>query len=345
MVWKNVLYVSIVIILLFGVGVLFFFLISKHTNQLLSPGGLNLAPQPTPKPLLSLSFTNLAKRSYLGSSIKLGDAIKRYDGFTSHLFTYTSDGYTISGLANLPLSPLSHKFPVIIMIRGYVDQKEYQTGMGTSRAAEVFAKNGYITLAPDFLGYGQSDRAPSKLNDNLAEWGIWWQRFHNPIEVLNLIASVKSIGMADPQKIGIWAHSNGGQIALSILEISQNDYPTTLWAPVSKPFPYSALFYTDEFADEGKYLRKQLAKLETDYDVNDFSITNYFGQIKAPLQIQQGTADPEVPLDWSNDLVAKLKALSCEVTYITVPGADHNMVSSWDKAVANDLDFFNKHLQ
>ena len=44
--------------------------------------------------------------------------------------------------------------PVIIQFRGYVERSIYQPGAGTKKTAEVFAKNGFISLAPDFLGYG-----------------------------------------------------------------------------------------------------------------------------------------------------------------------------------------------
>ena len=35
-----------------------------------------------------------------------------------------------------------------------------------------------------------------------------------------------------------------------------------LWAPVSKPFPYNILYYTDEAEDRGKWLRGEIAKFE-----------------------------------------------------------------------------------
>jgi len=138
---------------------------------------------------------------------------------------------------------------------------------------------------------------------------------------------------------------NGGQVALSVLEITQQPYPTTLWAPVSKPFPYSILYYTDEFDDEGKALRHELAQFEKEYDVRRFSITDYLEQIKAPLQLHQGTADDAVPQAWSDELVERLEALELEADYFIYPGADHNLVGSWDTVVARDLAFFGRHLQ
>lgn len=176
------------------------------------------------------------------------------------------------------------------------------------------------------------------------EYDVWWERFNNPVQVLNLLASIKNLPQADPDKIGIWAHSNGGQIALSVLEISQKAYPTTLWAPVTKPFPFAILFFTDEFEDEGKALRAEVARLEKDYDVRQYSITDYLDRIIAPLQIHQGSADEAVPLKWSNEFVTKLKNLKKDYKYYTYQSADHNMAGSWNTVINRDLVFFEKYL-
>jgi len=295
-----------------------------------------IAPSPTPKPLLVFTFDNLAQRKYEGSSIEIGEIINdKNEDYIAHLFTFWSDKKKVTGQINFPLTEKSKKMPVIVLLRGYVNQEDYQTGIGTEKAAGVFAQNGYITLAPDFLGYGGSDNPE---ND------VWWERFNNPVVVLNLLSSIKNLPQADPDKIGLWGHSNGGQIALSVLAISQKEIPTTLWAPVTKPFPYSILYFTDEFEDEGKALRAELYRLEKDYDVAQFSVTNYLDKIRASLQIHQGTADQSVPVTWTNDFVEKLDELEIINNYFKHPGADHNMVGSWNELIKQDLEFFEEEL-
>lgn len=334
-----------------GLGLAWF--AAREEMGFLSPVGSLLTEKPKEKPLEKFSFEALSQREFMASEIKLERVLNETDAFTAYLFSFVSDGRKVSGLANIPWNQSCPavinqgtsgsgqaakecKFPVIVLLRGWVDQKEYQTGIGTQRAGEVLAQNGYITLAPDFLGYGESD---------MPEDDVWWERFNNPVVVLNLLSSIKSLPQADPERIGIWAHSNGGQIALSVLEISRKPYPTTLWTPVSKPFPYSVLYYTDEFDDEGKALRAKLAQFEQEYDVRRYSITDYLERIKAPLQIHQGTADDAVPREWSDELVEKLEALDIEVEYFIYPGADHNMVGSWDTVVARDVAFFQSTLK
>jgi dipeptidyl aminopeptidase/acylaminoacyl peptidase len=251
-----------------------------------------------------------------------------------------------SGLINLPKKPGT--YPVIIMFRGYVDENIYQPGVGTQRVAEVYAKNGFITLAPDFLGYGESASPSADPFEN---------RFQTYTTALSLLASVPTLNTglsasysgiltADTEKIGIWGHSNGGHIALSVLAISGVNYPTVLWAPVSKSFPYSILYYTDEADDQGKELRRVLSRFESDYDTELFSPPNYYSRIKAPLDIFQGELDQEVPVWWTQDLVNTLKKSGLDIKYTSYPNADHNLMpTGWSDAVSQSTAFYANHLK
>src|SRR3989344_8329213 len=48
-----------------------------------------------------------------------------------------------SGQINIPKE--GESFPLILMLRGYIDKESFNTGDGTRRAAEFFAENGFIT--------------------------------------------------------------------------------------------------------------------------------------------------------------------------------------------------------
>lgn len=280
------------------------------------------------KPLDKYSINALSERNFTGSQIVFDEATATTSAYTVYTFHYMSDGKKVTGVAHLPHG--KGPFPVIVQFRGYVDREKYFPGEGTQRSAEVYAANGFISLAPDFLGFGGSDN-PSK--------DVFEERFQTYTAALNVLASIPTLPMAS-DKVGIWGHSNGGQIALTVLEILHSSIPATLWAPVSKPFPYSILYYTDEADDHGKMLRKELAIFESDYDVERYSLTNYIDRIVGPLQIHQGSADDAVPQKWSDDLAKKLKA-----DYFVYPRADHNMVGSWNTVVLRDVEFFKKNFQ
>lgn len=293
-----------------------------------------------PKPLEKYTIENLSKEKVKPGKFVIEEEISQNDKFSSYLFSFSFSPdlsgreKKVSGMIDVPFG--KGPFPIIIMLRGYVDKEIYKTGVGTRKAAAVFAKKSFITIAPDFLGYGKSD--PEANN-------IFEARFQTYTTVLSLIESLYQIEGWDKKNLFFWAHSNGGQIALSVLEITSRNYPTTLWAPVSKSFPYSILYYTEELEDRGKYLRRELARFEELYDVERFSIDNYFDRINTDLQIHQGTADKSVPATWSEELVSKLRNLNLKVDYFEYPGADHNLVPHWGKVVNQDLLFFQKHIK
>jgi len=302
----------------------------------------NLVVRDSSVNLNEFNFDNLMDRDYLPSSLNVLRVIKDTDVYTSYLVKYTSDKKDVSALLNIPKG--KEKAPVILMLRGYVPIDSYITGVGTNHAGQVLAEHGYITIAPDFPGYGESD---------MPENNVWWERFNKPVQVLNLLKTIKVWNINNntediinirpiENKIGIWAHSNGGQIALSVLEITKENYPTTLWAPVTKSFPYSILCYTDEYDDQGKALRKKLSELEDNYEVEKYSINNYLENINAPIQLHQGLSDDAVPEEWSLEFTLKLKALGKDIKYYTYPNADHNMKGSWDNVIQKDIEFFNE---
>lgn len=348
--------------------------------------------EPKALPLQQYSIAQLAERNYQISPITIERLLQQDENQTVYLFSYTTMGKRMTGQLRVPNElPAQPKY--IVMVRGYVPPEIYDYGVGTANAAKHFATAGYVTLAPDFFGYGESD---PEFSDS------WEARFAKPVQVIELIRSVEQGQLVVPDTIslekaeadtltqlqtvrkaqlnqdipiGIWAHSNGGQIALSVLEVLGRPIPTTLWAPVTAPFPYSILYFGDELTDEGKEQRKWIALFEEDYDAFDFSITQHVDRLRGPLQIHHGSADDSALQSWSTEFVNKLAAenkrredavasQSAEVTaaatpetspqflepisfeYFKYPGADHNLQpgENWAQAVERDLAFFEKEL-
>lgn len=323
-----------------GIGILggIYFYSARTNPDLISPFS-DKPEKEEEKNLEKYSFKSLQERVFTPSKITLGRDIYQDESIITQMFYFESDGKKVSGVLNTPKEPGT--YPVLIMFRGFVDRAIYTPGIGTNRGAEYFANNGFITISPDFLGYGESD---------LDSYDSMESRFETYTTALNLFASLSRLNeglsasysavFADSQKVGIWAHSNGGQIALSTLAISGLKYPTSLWAPVSKPFPYSILYFTDEFDDEGKALRRVVADFESEYDVFKYSPPRYYSWIQAPLQIHQGTLDDAVPVEWSVELESDLLEMDKEVELFIYPGADHNLAGpSWSEAMIRSGEF------
>lgn len=331
------------------------------------------------RPLLAYSISNLQTRKYENNPIVLEEVLSNEDTYTSLLFSYQTLGKKMTGQINIPdnitANPIQER-KVIIMLRGYVPPEIYKTGSGTANAAAVFAKAGYITIAPDFFGYGKSDPEPED---------SWQTRFEKPITIIELLNSIEKNGIplnlktqrtnnsldsdtAEVTRIGLWAHSNGGQIALTVLEILQKPIPTALWAPVTVPFPYSILYFSDELEDEGKEQRKWLSMFEENYDVLDFSHTAHLDSLTGPIQIQHGQADDAALIFWSQEFIKKIEIENekreiileqnktatqsainvldpIDISLISYPNTNHNMVPNWDRAIQRDLQFFEKWLK
>jgi len=294
------------------------------------------------KPLDRYSFEKLKKRRFIGSKIKIGKEIEVEEEekkYSAYYFYYTSDGKRVSGQLSVPGK--GRNLPVVVMLRGYADKEIYFTGLGTRKASGFFAENGFVTLAPDFLGFGQSDEESADILLN---------RFRRPETVLSLLASLKNLNQAlqekgigvtvDADDLFLWGHSNGGQIALSILEITGREIPTALWAPVTQGFPQSILQFASELDDHGKKVITAIDKFNKDYDGSKYSIASYFDWVKAPAQIHQGTGDEYIASKETKAFVESMKKIGKNITYYVYGDDDHNLKENWDLVVERDLRFF-----
>lgn len=308
--------------------------------------------QKTPERLLDkYTINNLSKTQFADGKFSINKSIYEEDKFESFLFEFEFDtdldgklDKFTTGIINIPKKTANP--PVLFMFRGYVDQESYISGMDTKNSSYVFSRNGFITIAPDFLGYAGSSENNSD---------IFTSRFQTYVTATSLISSFEHtktnpniITASSPltkilsnySSINIWGHSNGGQIAITTLEILEKNYKTSLWAPVTKPFPYSVLYYTDESDDRGKLIRSELSKFENLYDPDLYSLDLYIANINAPLLIHQGSMDNSVPKRWSDSFVKLLVKFDIDHTYHVYPGADHNMRPVWDIVVNRDIEFF-----
>lgn len=288
------------------------------------------------KPLEKYAIENLGSDTIKPGTFTMLDKISEHENFDSYKFEFefnpgitTNETKKTTGMINIP--KLDGKLPLVYMMRGYVDPTLYETGVGSKNGSYFFADNGFITVAPDFLGYADSDIESSN---------IFESRFQTYVTAISLLKSLNQIDEWDRTNLFMWGHSNGGQIAIVILETQKTIIPTTLWAPMTKPFPYSILYFTDESVDRGKFLRKKLAEFENFYDVEKYSLDNYFDMIQSPLIIHQGISDDAVSYEWTREFVSKLKELEKEYKYHEYLGTDHNMRPSWDEAISKDLEFF-----
>lgn len=276
-------------------------------------------------------FDELGRREFEEGEISLGEVQSQSRYGEVRKFYFTVSGKKVSGLAHIPLG--KGFFPAVLMVRGYAERQGYYSGSGTDKVAEKLVEKGILTLAPDFLGYGESEAE----SEDMLE-----ARFAKAETVLALLYSLKSLEMVDLDRVGLWGHSNGGQIILSVLEISGLRLPTVLWAPVSKGFPEGVLVYADDLDDGGEAVRGAIEEFEKREDTRFFSIDYWWERVRAAVLVLQGTADKWVETEWSEELVKNLQETGGEARLVKYEGADHNLKQNWSEAVEETLEFYER---
>jgi dipeptidyl aminopeptidase/acylaminoacyl peptidase len=182
-------------------------------------------------------------------------------------------------------------------------------------------------------------------------------RFAYPVDVLNLIVSLKNIQSANPSQVYLYGHSMGGEITLKVLEIASKD-PETLvkikaavvWAPVtnlSDWFNKNHVPWLQETKNNISYYSETFKVMGTP-ETNTLlwqsvSPINYLSDILTPIQINQGIADGTVSDRTAIELYDNLISLKKTAVLLLYPNSDHNLLQSWDKASTNSLRFFQKY--
>lgn len=288
---------------------------------------------PAGDPLQPYYIDSLRARAYPGGRITLETTLEQNSAFTRYRIAYPSDGLRITGMMDLPAGP--GPFPVIVLNHAYFDPAAYQTGQGTQAAADYFARHGYLTLASDYRIYGGSDAGSDPYRTGFAT------------DVLNLIASVKSLPQAQPDHIGLWGHSMGGGIAIEVLVIN----PPGLRAVVL----YGAM--SGDIADNYRLIAQTRDNMSLgpdwavapDADPEAYfklSPINYLHYATAPVQIHHGAQDLVVPPAWSLRLAQALADAGQSAAFYTYPNSGHWFQGDdWDTLLTRNLDFFDTYLK
>jgi len=267
------------------------------------------------------SINALRARTFGGSDIRLRRVIGRQSTYTTYLMTYTSDGLTITGVAEVPHG--TGPFPVVILNHGYALPAQYETGAGTRAISTELASRGYLTLASDYRGMGGSE------DDMLVNFGA---RLEFAIDVLNLVAAIPTLPEARRDVVGMWGHSLGCDIALRAAEVSSVVGPVSLWAPISAWMDDMAAYYRLPTTEESVRLRQTL------------SPGNYLSFLRGPVAIHQGEDDRVVRPAWAEKLHRALAAAGVPSTLSMHEGLGHFLDIAAQVVIEDTGEFFAQHL-
>lgn len=284
---------------------------------------------PTPDPFSPYFVESLRARTYEGGPIAILDTVAQTDSYTTYTIAYPSDNLRITGLMNVPNG--DGPFPVAILNHGYYDEAAYVPGNGTKNAADFLARNGYLTLASDYRNH-----AGSASGENFFRTGY-------VIDVLNLIASVKTLPQAQADSIVVWGHSLGGGIALEIAVLNPpNVKGIVLYGAMSGDLTanYYRIAWFRGWATPGPDWPLPPEAAPDSY--RQLSPFNYLAYVQVPIRLHHGYLDDQVPYDWSLRLATALTLAGKDSQLYNYPTANHSFYADdWALFMTRCLEFFN----
>jgi len=300
----------------------------------------------------ALSIETMRQKQYPGSAITIEKTFPDGTNFHQYLTSYLSDNLKIYALLTVPigLKP-ANGWPVIIFNHGYISPKQYQTFPSVGQYVSYyppFSSNGYIVFKPDYRGNGNSQGYPE---------GTYYSPAYTTDD-LNALSSIKKYSDANPQKIGIWGHSMGGNITLKDLVIDPKDIKAAvIWGGVIGSYSQILNWHDPLYKPPSAELALRnlhRADLVAKYGTPDSNKTfwdsidplSFVSDITTPVQIHAGSADEEVPPIFSQTLYDRLLAAHKTVELFMYSGANHNISEpSFSLAMERSLAFFNTYLK
>jgi uncharacterized protein len=319
-----------------------------------------MIPSPTPtieELIFPYTIEGLRQHKFHSGKIHIRSKLDENDSFTTYLFDYPSDGLTITGVMQIPGG--EGPFPVIVLNHGFFSRSLYRSGDGTDRAAAFLARHGYITLAPDYRSWGESDIGTSLFYSGLA------------IDVINLLNAIPSIPRADPERIGMWGHSMGGGVTMKVLVTDRRVKAAVLYSPVSADMV--DVIYRWGMGCFGDIARGEQVlgcnssdvipetlplDLQSAYrfaasdseTLKKVSPINYLDSIGIPIQIHYGTKDGRdlngTPPQWSVNLTQALRDAGRDVELLSYEGEGHSFIGQpWFTFMERTLRFFDQNVK
>ena len=250
--------------------------------------------------LLPYTIEGLRKRVHCNGVIRIKDELATSHRFRSYLIDYPSGELRITGILNVPIQGSPH--PVIVLNHGYSSTKRYRSGTKTTEIAEHLANSDYVTISPDFRGWGDSDSGYNFFQSGLV------------LDVLNLIDALPSLPTVDPTRVGVWGHSMGARIALKAVTIDDRIKASVLCAPLSFNDTEIPANWNDIDIQMGRYRAPSTLELyrRALQDSDFLSLTSpsrYLHNVIGAVQIHIGTEDKITPPEWADEIYKALKAL------------------------------------
>lgn len=292
-----------------------------------------------PEELHPMSIQSLRNYEYAGGDFLIEKTLANGTNYKQFIASYKSEGLKIYGLLTVPLDEKpKNGFPAIVFIHGYIPPKQYSTTGNYPTYQARLARNGFVTFKPDLRGHGNSEG--EAVGSHYSEKYV--------IDTINSILYLKNHTDVDPDRIGYWGHSNGGEIGLRVVLVSPDIKAASFWAGVVGSYTDMFETYNDQigFLKNAKgsdlVVENGLPSENPDF-WNKLDPYNFLNEINVPIQLQHGTADKSVPIELSKHLKEELEKLNKKVEYYEYACDDHNIGTNTSTAFKRAIDFYNNY--
>ena len=291
-----------------------------------------------------LQIDAMRAREYPGSDIVIEAVLDPDSNYSRYYVSYLSEGLKIYALMTVPNGQKPPTgWPVIVFNHGYIPPDVYRTTERYIAYVDQIASSSYIVFRSDYRGHDRSEGTAG---------GVYTQPNYS-IDVLNAVASMKRYPETDPNRIGMWGHSMGGYITLRSMVVSQDIKVGVIWAGVVAPYP-------DLFTRWNAGARQTIPSrgswvysLEQAYGSveqnpafwNSISANAYVGELNRPIQLHHGTADHDVPWEFSQMLYDEMLEADQTAEFYTYEGDNHNISNYFNLAMQRTIEFFDRYLK
>ncbi len=234
-------------------------------------------------------------------------------GATEEFSCKAKDGTEVHGLITKPVDyELGRKYPALLRIHGGPNG---QDSHGFNFERQIFAANGYVVVSVNYRG--SSGRGEKYQTAIAADWGN-----KEVVDVLAAMDHVVSIGLADPDRLGVGGWSYGGILTDAIIAKDHRFKAATSGAGTAFPIGlYGVDQYIMQYEEEigapwkvglEPWMRISYGFLHAD-------------QITTPTLFLGGEKDFNVPLVGGEQMYQALRSLGVPTQLVVYPAQFHGI--------------------